>query len=139
MANFLRMKYSMDDLFFGGGGERGHSMSDTQYRRVLPLADIANCTVVAGLCLPNWTHDMSLCSLGFTCTVMCTFANLSMCHHECRLNFPQPAVSQSYYVYQKLCTPARFDLINFVPDSKFNNRVLLLVQQLFFNTTLSPC
>ena len=37
-------------FFFWGGGERGHSMSDTQYRRVLPLADIANCTVVAGFC-----------------------------------------------------------------------------------------
>ena len=82
---------------------------------------------------------MSLCSLGFTCTVMCTFANFSMCHHECRLNFPQPAGSQSYYVYQKLCTPARFDWINFVTDSEFNNRVLLPVQQLFFNTTFSPC
>ena len=63
-----------------------------------------------------------------------------MWHHECKLNIPQPAGSQSYYVYQKLCTPAMFDWIIIVPNSKFNNRVLLLqVQQLFFNTKFSPC
>ena len=69
---------------------------------------------------------MSLCSLGFTCTVTCTFSNWSLCRPECTLNFPQPAGSQSYYVHQKLCTPAIFDRINFGPNSKFNNRVLLL-------------
>ena len=130
----------MDDLFFGGGGGgRGRSMSDTQYRQVLPLVDTAKYTVVAGVWLPNWPHGMPLCSLGFTCRVICTFPNLSMCHHECKVNFPQPAGSQSYYVNQKLCTPAMFDWINFVPNSKFNTRVLLQVQQLFFNTTFSPC